>query len=291
MTQERFHRLLDNPELLTTLPYEELKTLVLTYPYAHNLRYLLALKARQDEHPDADRMLTSASFYSLDRTQLFLLTSVKVSLVQPVAVAMEEAVLELKPIELVQRELEARAPQQRTIQAEPPVAQPEIKIPPAPAARSTEPLADEPPPETGGADTPSGAIGPQTAAPDVPLEETPDSMVSDTVPTAVVAPTRQPFALWYGQFNPPALGGQPPPVAEAAAVEAEPEAEPPGPITAQALAERSVTENKDVISETLARLLIKQGYRDKAIAMYERLCLAIPEKSTYFAAEIEKLKK
>ena len=62
-------------------------------------------------------------------------------------------------------------------------------------------------------------------------------------------------------------------------------------MSAQELAERSVAENKDVISETLARLLAKQGYRDKAINMYERLCLAFPEKSPYFAAEIEKLKK
>ena len=60
---------------------------------------------------------------------------------------------------------------------------------------------------------------------------------------------------------------------------------------AQELAERSVAENKDVISETLARLLAKQGYRDKAIAMYERLGLAFPEKSSFFAAEIDKLKK
>jgi hypothetical protein len=60
---------------------------------------------------------------------------------------------------------------------------------------------------------------------------------------------------------------------------------------AQLLAEKSVLENKDVISETLAKLYVKQGYRDRAIAMYERLCLAFPEKSTYFAAEIDKLKK
>ncbi|MFM7401335.1 MAG: hypothetical protein ACKO4W_10560, partial [Bacteroidota bacterium] len=66
---------------------------------------------------------------------------------------------------------------------------------------------------------------------------------------------------------------------------------PQGTGVAQMLAERSVSENKDVISETLARLFARQGYREKAILMYERLILTFPEKSAYFAAEIDKLKK
>ena len=65
----------------------------------------------------------------------------------------------------------------------------------------------------------------------------------------------------------------------------------PARSVAQSLAERSVAENKDVISETLARLLAKQGYRDKAIVMYERLALSFPEKSSFFAAKIKELKK
>jgi predicted negative regulator of RcsB-dependent stress response len=60
---------------------------------------------------------------------------------------------------------------------------------------------------------------------------------------------------------------------------------------AQALAEKSVTERETVISETLARLLVQQGHKEKAINMYQRLSLAFPEKSEYFAAEIDKLKK
>jgi hypothetical protein len=60
---------------------------------------------------------------------------------------------------------------------------------------------------------------------------------------------------------------------------------------AQVLAEKSVAENQSVISETLARLLVQQGYKEKAINMYQRLSLAFPEKSAYFAAEIDKLKK
>jgi len=35
----------------------------------------------------------------------------------------------------------------------------------------------------------------------------------------------------------------------------------------------------------------KQGHIDKAIEMYEKLSLINPEKSAYFAALIEKLKK
>ena len=48
LTKERLIRLLENPELLTSISFEELKTLALAYPYAHNLRYLLAIKAQQE---------------------------------------------------------------------------------------------------------------------------------------------------------------------------------------------------------------------------------------------------
>ena len=57
------------------------------------------------------------------------------------------------------------------------------------------------------------------------------------------------------------------------------------------IAKKSVKENEDIISETLAELLAKQGSRKKAIQMYERLSLIFPEKSTFFAEKIEKLKK
>ncbi len=282
MTQERFIDFLGNPEGLSSITYEELKTLALAYPYAHNLRYLLALKSQQDHHPEAARNLATAAAHSLDRTWLFALIAPP----QITPQRLKEEVLELKPIETIQRELEALSPVfkeeviEKQIVATQPAFSPRVEDLPSPL-----------PEQRGAAPSPS--------------PETPK-------------PTPQLFADWMGAFNPPALlstkvahptadlvaphftpkkTAPTPPQPTAAVRSLDDEDAPAIPnggdtrTIAQTLAERSVAENKDVISETLARLLAKQGYRDKAIAMYERLGLAFPEKSGFFAAEIDKLKK
>ena len=53
----------------------------------------------------------------------------------------------------------------------------------------------------------------------------------------------------------------------------------------------SEQEEKDIISETLAELMAKQGYTDKAIEMYNRLSLLFPDKNSYFARKIKDLNK
>ena len=225
MTPERLLKLVQHPETLDSISYEELKTLALAYPFAVHLKYLLLQKAKQIQHPDTDKLLTAASAASPDRSFLY-------HWMNPLALKQklpsQEEVLELKPLHTIKKDLEKISAVEKS---------------------KEEGLSIEAPLPYSNAH--SG---------DFPVDEN----------TA--------FRTWVSQFKVPPL---PPPPSKVK--------ESPDPV--QNLVSKSVKENEQVASETLARVLARQGHKEKAIAMYERLILANPEKSAIFAAAIQELQK
>ncbi len=60
---------------------------------------------------------------------------------------------------------------------------------------------------------------------------------------------------------------------------------------AHELANKSIKKQEDIVSEPLAAILVAQGHLEEAKEMYSKLSLIFPEKNSFFAAEIEKIKQ
>ncbi|MBK7443361.1 MAG: hypothetical protein IPI65_18215 [Bacteroidetes bacterium] len=62
-------------------------------------------------------------------------------------------------------------------------------------------------------------------------------------------------------------------------------------IVAGELARKSLQADEHLVTETYARILTMQGKYHKAVDMYMKLSLLKPQKSDYFAALIDQIKK
>ncbi|TXB62068.1 hypothetical protein [Phaeodactylibacter luteus] len=335
MNADHFHQYLQHPEMLQRVSFQEIKTLVLQYPYSQPLSVLLLCKALMDNRDDWKGHLARASALTTDRRALAALVDRLTSPEpQQESFTLQEEYLELRSLEELDAEQDSLLPLQEEDGAAGPdtlhIHFPEgLGLSPAqeeedlawPAGAGPEaedpPLPDQSPPAP--ATPEEQAAGPDTTAAEMPnasMQPAParerwiEHAVSTAVSIAGLSPIkpepadeRMPvdrplhtgvpkprpkasFSSWIAQFQPPDIQSQLGDLMEASKKEKDRHSKK----KVDHIAARSITENDEIASETLARLLARQGQTGKAVEMYRRLMLVFPEKSDYFAQLIQNLK-
>ena len=325
MNAENFAAYLGNPTLLYQISYQELKSLVLDYPYCQNLRYLLLLKSQIDQHQDFERNLEKAAAYSFDRSFLFQQFKNQLTPLPPVEVeeenfVLQEDVLELKELnaqeeeELVEQHIlnELKAQHQseeeryQELFAGPATssenleeeelelsdlqlgqAAPEepLVLPEAPKAVSTEIL---PPTLAVQLSTMHRSIHQWLQKHRAAQVRMGEENAKTETPTAVKRPSAKP--LPKKAFKATKKIKTPSKLKLADVADENKKKKKKKTKAVIAFAERSVKDNQNIASETLAQLLVEQGLNDKAIEIYERLILLFPNKGDTYLEKITQLK-
>ncbi len=107
MNAENFREYLKDPSLLYQVPYEELKSLALEYPYNAHLRWLLLQKSRMEHRPDARIALEKAAVYSIDRRALYHFIQTQYEKSETPFFVFNEDFLELKDLAVLKEALPA----------------------------------------------------------------------------------------------------------------------------------------------------------------------------------------
>lgn len=367
MNAENFADILKNASQLYQISYQELKSLVLQYPYCRNLHHLLLKKSHINQRADFERILEKTATHSIDRRYLYLQMRDLEPLEESFSESFElgEDYLELHDLNKLEEEREpiplhilrdedeiaqTTSNGQRPEDSPPvfpdlpasseaphaaPTPEEESFIPPLDLTETTpeevaassenEASSEQPfrpgrdlildaagvlkatdtlkftgeqipasrPPGTGKAFTPGPTLLYDLAA----LREAVDQLDLST-PARKAAPVElsgrpQPkpkssFKSWVKQFQPAHVQPH---------IDELMENVKPAPRKRKkksrivSFAEQSLRENEELVSETLAELLVQQERYEKAVRMYRRLILIFPEKSSYFAKIIEDLQK
>ncbi len=296
MTAENLLQFLQHPQNLRRVSYQELKTLALEYPYCTHIHQLLLLKSKLSDQKDFSIDLARAAASSPDRNHLRQRLLEFEQELKAAAQSREE-VFELKP----PAEVEELLAGIRTTQVSPakednvpsrilesPPPQPEILSPPSTQYQTP-------------AENPSTATPIDKASPTTEISSQEENQGYAPEPLDKSA-----FKSWNLQhrqviFRSPVSAATlnkpsgpvplPPPSEPISDAQNQEEKIAENPADLHHLAEVSIEEKQEVASETLAALLVRQGNLQKAIEMYQRLILKFPEKSAFFAAQIENLKK
>lgn len=331
MTREEFIALIRSPETLNLKAVKELEDITERYPYFQNAHLLLAKQYHGHQNIKYESYLRKAAAYAPDREVLYDLINTPVTTeihmersgeteqepqAGPVVPTVDPTPTQPEPAEQKPEQQTAHDPaeilKQRLAEIN---ASPE-----QPAAQSGD-VSDvpdqqtaEPTPETTPEDTTSLKPEVPSESEQVKEQETEDHEQPAETVVEPKAGEKHSFVDWLRSRSVPVIPAEQ--VGERysgmendtgeKAVSDEPTDDilekfiksEPRIIPAKAqfyspgnMARKSVQSNSDVVSETLAAIYAKQGNIDKAIESYKTLSLKFPEKSSYFAGLIDKLRQ
>ena len=310
MHAEQFVELLTSTARLYRLPYAELESLVLEYPYAQNLRLLLFAKSWLEGRPDAESLLQKASLYSTDRRALYdfvqQLSILLLQSAQSPVVLREEDVLELRqlpvrlpialndppravPVEGKAGEAERQEifPRKRRSAPEPPDQQLIRQKLEALLADSFSTQEEEKGEKTSFAHTedfPAHILRRKHK------EEGPAPSPTPPKPEGSTAPLpKSRFASWQEVEREKTFSQRLNDLYQRL-FSTDPQKKDAFEPEIPESAVHSILAHEGLASETYAEILIRQGDFQTAVEVYRRLILKFPEKTAFFAGQIEKLK-
>ncbi|MHA7101621.1 hypothetical protein [Roseivirga pacifica] len=293
MERERFNTLLQDPAKITNNDIKALNEYRKKYPYFQGLYVIVAKALQQREHPKTEAFIKKAAIYSADRSYLkgiiegeytFPSKPNKVTTQQVKSEEKEEVKQEEKVIPKAEKKPDTQTAASEQQPEKQPVTQkeskPEAKVEapkPAPKAEAQKPeeydelkatklriealLRGELPEEEKPTETPQA-----------PVEDNPAKAKTKRAKASQVD-IIQKFIDTDPRFDAKSKGNP--------YEETEPQED---------LSQKNLKNSEEFFTETMAELMLKQKKYKKAINIYEKLGLKFPEKSAYFARQIEKVK-
>lgn len=312
MTADDLSNYLNSPEQLMNISIEELTKWANKYPYSQHLKYLLWRKARQTDHPLEKTYEQSCAAYTYDRQHLFDLIQNFPNSKEPevATIIVEKEVIEIDSKEAIATPLTKISNYPKTsveASTENPVVKDSENLIEE-GMRFDNMIEDRQ--ITLSSDVVKFVdkfmslekeIVPNKSNIEHNLEQIWEKKIHQDTFIQHEPTPKTAFSSWLNTLKAPKVVAQkmddfivPNTATKSEAInkqeKAKPKASKPKKDTEKSGAEKSLEKSEDIFSEHLAELLAKQGHNKRAIQMFEKLILAFPEKSTYFAEKIEKLK-
>jgi len=298
MNSENFPEFLNDPSGLYKVSYEELQSLVLEHPYASNLWKLLLCKAYFEDKSDFPKILEALAIRIQDRRRLKNFMSILVDLKLEYDLAIEtRQILDLDKLKekAIERAMSNPAIEEQEVKRAEMEAQPDNTVR---KDLLEELFSEEKENESIGIEANSKPIEEETPSTFKVEAEVLNNIICGNNISNSLNFNREGIQNMLYKKTKASFRASKRPVPKKSFNSWSSVNKPkktktrkPKNTKAKSMAAKSIMYNTQIASETLAKILEQQGYFDKAIKMYEQLCLKNPEKNTFFEAKIKNLKE